>query len=148
MPTSLSQEADGQLKNKNIVSTEHSKFKKKKKCSHLCSCNTKLRFSNFKATHKTNKKEGKCCPHLKTWWWLRILRGLFTMSFMGQRSGVNMRSSLWVLEVGATLDQGACCLQSVTSWISSFKNMTAKLEDPNWRLPRVSVQVLFHSISF
>lgn len=31
MPTSLSQEADGQLKNKNIVSTEHSKFKKKKK---------------------------------------------------------------------------------------------------------------------
>lgn len=48
-----------------------------------------------------------------------------------ERSGVNMRSSLWVLEVGATLDQGACCLQSVTSWISSFKNMTAKLEDPN-----------------
>lgn len=30
MPTSLSQEADGQLKNKNIVSIEHSKFKKKK----------------------------------------------------------------------------------------------------------------------
>lgn len=30
MPTSLSQEADGQLKNKNIVSTEHSKLKKKK----------------------------------------------------------------------------------------------------------------------
>lgn len=30
MPTSLSQEADGQLKNKNIVSIEHSKLKKKK----------------------------------------------------------------------------------------------------------------------
>lgn len=29
MPTSLSQEADGQLKNKNIVSIEHSKLKKK-----------------------------------------------------------------------------------------------------------------------
>ena len=38
MPTSLSQEADGQLKNKNIVSIEHSKFKT---CSHLCSCNIK-----------------------------------------------------------------------------------------------------------
>lgn len=37
MPTSLSQEADGQLKNKNTVSIRHSK---EKKCSHLCSCTT------------------------------------------------------------------------------------------------------------
>lgn len=38
MPTSLCQEADGQLKNKNIVSIGHSK---KKTMSYLCSCNTK-----------------------------------------------------------------------------------------------------------
>lgn len=149
MPTSLSQEADGQLKNKNIVSIEHSKLKKKKKCSHLCSCNTKLRFSNFKTTHKTNEKEGKRCPDLKTWLMAEGPEGVVQNVVHGtERSGVNMRSSLWVLEVRATSDQGTCCLQSVTSWISSFKNKAAKLEDPNRRLPRVLVQVLFHWISF
>lgn len=142
MPTSLSQEADGQLKNKNIVSIGHSKGKN---CSHLCSCNIKCLkkiIPNTKTTHKPTKlTEGRnTLPRSYDLMVVRILMGLFRMLLMGQRGQVLPWDQ--VCPGGG----GHLRLGSTSSCISSIKNMTAKQEDSSirpWVWTKFSVLLYF-----
>lgn len=114
MPTSLSQEADDQLKNKNIVSIEHSKFKT---CSHLCSCNIKCleKYPKLQNNPSSYQEEGNCCPNLMTWWMVegpdgtvqKVAHGtevwsLHEIKFVDPQTRVHAVFSPWVLGSAAS----------------------------------------------